>query len=236
MKIYKYLADHYEYIFPSKMKINFLSEEFVKGGKLLDVGCSDGRVAKGLSDKGFRIEAIDLSEDMIRVAKKVSRNEKDFKVSLMDMSKVDKHFSPNTFNGVYCIGNTLVHLKDYDLIEDTLIKFKKLLKPKGKLVIQILNYDFIYNKDIRELPLIDNEKLTFKRFYILEEKKVTFKINLKIKDTKEEGEGDTILFPIRKNQLERALEKAGFSSFDYYGGFDGKEYSIETMPLVVVAQ
>lgn len=234
MKIYKCLADYYQYIFPAGKKIEFLGEEFQDGGKLLDVGCSDGRVAKGLSDRGYLVDAFDLSEDMVRVAKEVS--EEDFNVSIMDMNDVDKYFKSSNFDGIYCIGNTLVHLRDYSEIEEQLKKFKSLIKENGKLVIQILNYDYIYNSNVENLPLINNKKVEFKRFYILENKRVTFKTKLKIKDTNEDFEAETILFPIRKDSLENSLKNAGFNNFSYYGGFDRKEWTSKSMPLIVVAQ
>lgn len=132
---YKNLADYYEFIFPSKKKIEFLNDEFQNESYLLDIGCSDGRVAKGLGEKGFKIEAIDLDEDMIRVAKEVNKDIEDVDVRLLDMIEVDKHFKPDSFDGIYCIGNTLVHLPNYKTIEDTLKGFKTLLKQNKKLII-----------------------------------------------------------------------------------------------------
>lgn len=229
------MADYYQYIFPSHKKIEFLNTEFKGFSDLLDVGCSDGRVAKGLSDKGFNIEAFDLNKEMVRVARDISKNEKDFKVSLIDMTRVDKHFEDNSFDGIYCIGNTLVHLKDYNLIENTIKKLKTLLKEDGKLVIQIINYDYIYDKNIKELPLIENEKLKFERYYELEKENVIFKTKLKIKETDEKFKGSVDLFPIRKDELEKALKSAGFNKFKYYGGFGRKKFSSKARPLIVVA-
>lgn len=233
---YKNLADYYEFIFPSKKKIEFLNDEFQNESYLLDIGCSDGRVAKGLGEIGFKIEAIDLDEDMIRVAKEVNKDIKDVNVKLLDMSQVDKHFQPNSFDGIYCIGNTLVHLPDYKTIEDTLKKFKNLLKKDKKLIIQILNYDYIYKNNIRELPLIQNEKIKFERYYTLKEEKTIFKTKLRINKTGQELDGQVELFPIRKEELEKALKEAGFNDFTYYGGFGKKDFSIDAMPLIVVAK
>lgn len=234
MQLYKYLADHYEYIFPAEKKIEFLDNIFKAKEKILDIGTSDGRVAKGLSHRGYYIEAIDLSEDMVRIARQVSKG--DFPVHAMDMMEVDEYFEEDSFDGIFCIGNTLVHLSDYKSIEETLKKFKKILRENESLVIQILNYDYIYNKNIEELPLIDNEKLSFKRHYVLEEESVIFQTKLKIKSTNKEYQSETILFPIRKNSLERALKEAGFREFKYYGGFGGKEFDPHALPLIVVAK
>lgn len=198
MTMYKNMADYYEYIFPVGKKAEFLKEKFMGRKSLLDIGCSDGRVAEALAGAGFKLEAIDLSEEGVS-----------FNAQVMDMTEVDKHFQEKSFDGIYCIGNTIVHLDSYKAIEKTIKGFKSLLKKNGKLIIQILNYDFIYNKN---------------------------KTELLIKETGENFKGSVNLFPIRKSELEEALKSAGFNSFTYYGGFDGKEFNNESMPLIVVAE
>lgn len=236
MTMYKNMADYYEHIFPVGKKAEFLKEKFMGRKSLLDIGCSDGRVAEALARAGFKLEAIDLSEEMIRVAKEISEEGVSFNAQVMDMTEVDKHFQEKSFDGIYCIGNTIVHLDSYKAIEKTVKGFKSLLKKNGKLIIQILNYDFIYNKNKTELPIIENGKIKFVRNYKLEEGNIVFNTELLIKETGENFKGSVNLFPIRKSELEEALKSAGFNSFTYYGGFDGKEFNNESMPLIVVAE
>lgn len=234
--MYKNMADYYEYIFPVGDKGEFLSKNFKGANTLLDIGCADGRVAKTLADKGFKVKAVDLSEDMVEVAKEVSKSNENLSVDLMDMTKLDQHFKKNSFDGIYCIGNTFVHLKSYELIEKTLKMIKSLLKKDGKLIIQILNYDFIYKNNKTELPLIENEKIKFKRSYELGRDNLVFKTTLLIKDTREEFKESSNLYPIRKSELEKALKEAGFDNLTYYGGFDESSFTKDSMPLIVIAK
>lgn len=236
MTIYKNMADYYQAIFPVGKKLDFLKEEFKGKKNLLDIGCSDGRVAEALSQEGFELEAIDLNEDMVRVAKEVSKAGSGFSVSQVDMTQVDGYFLESSIDGIYCIGNTLVHLDSYELIEETIKAFKRLLNKDGKLIIQILNYDFIYDNSIRELPLIENDKIKFKRKYELEEGNVVFSTKLLIKESGQEFKASVNLYPLRKSELERALKSAGFNSISYYGGFDGKDFSEKGLPLIAVAK
>lgn len=87
-----------------------------------------------------------------------------------------------------------------------------------------------------DLPLIENEKIRFERYYTLKDKEVIFKTKLNIKETGEELNGQVNLFPIRKEGLEKALRNAGFKNFTYYGGFGKKDFDIDSMPLIVVAK
>ena len=63
---YKILAPVYHHVFPVDGKDLFLSKCFKAQSHLLDIGCSDGRVAAGLSQMnlGYKIKAIDLDEDL----------------------------------------------------------------------------------------------------------------------------------------------------------------------------
>ncbi len=232
---YKYLADYYEHVFPAPPKAAFLSQHFKPSDQLLDIGCSDGRVAHALATKGYHVTGIDLSEDMVRVASKVSENGTLFKVHLLNMLKIKDLFS-EPFDGIYCLGNTLVHLSGEEEILDALEKCYATLKSSGILIIQILNYDAIFKNNITQLPLIDNDVLSFKRQYVLKDKAVTFKIALTIKDMGETYESSTTLYPIRKNRLEALLTQANFSKITCYGDYKGKPFEEDDLTLILCAQ
>jgi glycine/sarcosine N-methyltransferase len=233
---YKNLANVYEHIFPAMGKIDFLSGSFEPYGTILDVGCSDGRVALSLAEAGFKLEAIDLSEDMIRVAEKVSENEKHFKVKLMDMMTVSKHYPASHFDGLYCIGNTLVHLDNEKEILETLKAFKSILKEKGTAVIQIIHYNYVEANRIKMLPIIENEIVRFERFYTPRGKHMRFSTKLTLKETNEYFESETTLLAIKKEQLETLLYDAGFHSLEWYGNYRGVPLNSDHLQLIVVAK
>lgn len=233
---YKNMADVYHHIFPAKDKIDFLALQFKPGGYLLDVGCSDGRVAYEMTKKGFSLEAIDLSEDMIRIASEISDMGSLFHVKLMDMKQAASCFVADNFDGIYCIGNTLVHLSDKEQILTALKGFKDLLKEEGKLIIQIINYDYVYRNNIQSLPLIENETVRFERFYTLHDDSVTFKTKLNIKTTESNYEAETTLLALRKDDLESLLRQSGFTLFSWYSNYKGELFTDDGLPLIVVAE
>lgn len=104
-----------------------------------------------------RVEAIDFDTQMINYALKKHSNVQ-FKV--MDMKNIERYH-----DGIYCIGNTLVHLDDETEIKNMVEKFYHCLNENGTLVIQIVNYDRILKNHIETLPLIKNDKVEFIRHY-----------------------------------------------------------------------
>lgn len=231
---YENMAEVYHHIFPVGKKADFIQKKMVANSRVIDIGCSDGRVAKELVVRGYEVTGIDLSEEMVQVAKKISEDGRLFKVKTMDMIQIEAYYPKGHFDGAYCIGNTLVHLSNEGAIDKTIRSMANILKPGGKLVIQIINYDHIFSEQVKVLPMIENEFVKFERFYDLMDEKVGFRTVLEIKRSNHIIEKETYLFPIRKNGLENLLLTNGFSQISWYGGFDGRPFTKDSLPLIVV--
>lgn len=98
------------------------------GAHVLDVGCGPGTFSRYLKDKGFDIEGIDLSEEMLRIAKV---NVPDVKFQLMDMRQIT--FSDESYDGLL-VAYSLIHIPSKD-INNTLKGFNRILKSDGKILI-----------------------------------------------------------------------------------------------------
>jgi glycine/sarcosine N-methyltransferase len=233
--LYKNLAQVYHLIFPAAPKIPFLLEQFKDHKKLLDIGCSDGRVAELLSKIQHEVDAVDLSDDMIQIAQKNSKNDSLFRVQKLDMLKLSSHFEADAFDGLFCIGNTLVHLNNFLEIKQALLAFNTVLKPGGKLIIQILNYDYILKTKPSSLELIENESLRFERHYTYTSDKILFSTSLHIKENQSVLHGSTELLPLTKGELDSLLRETGFHTLTWYSGYSGVPFDANAIPLIVVA-
>ncbi|MDU5200632.1 class I SAM-dependent methyltransferase, partial [Finegoldia magna] len=132
-KFYDSISDNYEDIFqPNDKQISFLEE--LAHGKILDVACATGKVAKRLQDDGFDVMGIDLEEKFVNKA--INENKIDAKC--MNMLDIDK--LRDNFGLIYCIGNSLVHLDSTEKINEFLKKCYDKLDPNGSLVLQIINF------------------------------------------------------------------------------------------------
>lgn len=235
---YKNLAPVYHHVFPVGNKAIFLNSHFKHDAKLLDIGSADGRVAKALDDMncGYKITGIDLSEELIDVSKDVAKGSENIHIIKLDMNHISSIFPANSFEGIYCIGNTLVHLETLDAISKLLSDLYKILAPSGKLILQILNYEKILNEQITELPLIENDQISFIRKYEFINEKIDF---LSILNNKSSGlilESQTQLFPLTQKQLKKALRDCGFNNVAYFGDFSGNAYNENDLTLILVAE
>jgi len=138
---------------------------------------------------------------------------------------------------VLCFGNTLVHLSSEDEILNFLQQAKQLLKPGGKLMIQLINYDRIFNHGIKGLPTIENDEIRFVRnyHYTEDESKLDFETILSIKNSGEEIRNNVRLFPIRKERLHELIMQAGFGDICFYGNFKRAPFSADSIPLIIEA-
>jgi len=95
-----------------------LGKHFAKGEKILDMACGSGEYTIGLSKLNYDVTGIDLEEEMISKAQeKAKENGLALEFKLGDMLNTDAIFEANTFGGIFCIGNSLVHLINSDEIE-----------------------------------------------------------------------------------------------------------------------
>lgn len=240
-KFYSEVTGYYDEIFPlNPLQVEFVRDEFRSLDELyfLDAGCSTGKLAHELSQLGALGVGIDLNEEMIGEARKrYSSAFLTFKT--MDMIRIDRFFPATYFDVVICFGNTLVHLDSLAEVKAFLSQAAAVLKPGGKLLLQILNYDYILDSQITELPLIRTEKLEFRRYYALPgpgQKKLSFKTVLTDYSCGREIVNEIPLLPLRKKELEKLLLFSGFKTVRFYGGFRKEPFTGEHLPLITVAE
>ncbi len=234
MDFYTQISEYYKDIFPlNKAQVTFVKSYLDKGKatkSMLDIGCSTGDLSVELCDYFDVIAAIDTNEEMLEIAR-ANNNKIDFKnISMLD---VDTQFPSNTFDFVLCFGNTIVHLQNNNEIELLFQKVKTILKPNGKFLFQIINYDNVLDNNLKELPTIENNRIKFERYYNIDQNNmIDFSTTLTIKTTGEEIISSIKLFPARKQQIEQSLLKAGFENIISFSSFNKNEYSKNSLPLV----
>ncbi|BBE20496.1 methyltransferase [Aquipluma nitroreducens] len=238
---YTSIAPHYQHIFPfNPAQIEFLKHVLpYNGARVLDVGCATGDLAFALTHFGFPTWAFDFDVQMVQIAKQTKTEEAMFPVfEQMDMRQIDERFPESYFDTVICFGNTLVHLLNDDDIRKFIRSAFKVLLPEGKLAIQILNYQYIFENQIKSLPLIDNEYVRFERNYEFESDSelIDFNTKLTIKSTGQEIINSAKLYAIRQSKLQNILEEAGFSAIQFFGNFNREPLTACSLPLVLTCQ
>lgn len=227
-QFYNQIAEKYDFIFPlSPAHKTFFASE-LHGKTILDVGAATGNLTAYLSSQGYEVTAIDLSERLIAKAA-----EKGVTVQQLNMLTIDEL---PTFDNIICIGNTLPHLDSKTSVQLFLQKAYRQLTQGGKLVLQLVNFQKYFAQQqgdyLGNLPLIENDKVKFERYYYLnEEGKIRFKTILD--DTIKNEE---LLQPIFADQLTEWLTQIGFQAINLYGNFKKDPFDKEkSMALIVTA-
>ncbi len=233
MDFYTQISDYYNYIFPlNKAQLPFVKSSTSNENSLLDIGCGTGGLAISLSDVFEEVVAIDPNEKMLEIAQADTDNT-NIEFIVGGMLDIDMLFHDKTFDTILCFGNTVVHLQNLDEIGLFFKKVKNILKPEGKFLFQIINYDNVLDNNLTGLPTIENDDIRFVRNYSLTESKlIEFETILTLKETSESIINSVHLYPLRKQKAMAALKKAGFSNIQIYSNFKKDTYNQGSMPLV----
>jgi len=115
----------------------FVREHFVEPGRAIDLGCGTGRLALDLARRGFWTVAVDLSEEMLRVAAAKAREAKihvDFaKANLVDL----RAFADASFEYAACLFQTLGMIVDSKSRHRALAEVRRILRPGGCFILHV---------------------------------------------------------------------------------------------------
>lgn len=234
---YKPIAAYYEEIFPLKPVKTAFAASFLtkKNSRVLDIGCAVGELPAALAGRGRRVTGIDLDDAMIQRARnEMLRPDGAVDFFAMDMMTVGDHFESSCFDLVLCLGNTLVHLPSLEAMAAFMKGVAGLLKPGGVFALQIVNYDAVLGRDVKELPVLDGEHVRFERFYRFDEARhrVGFRSRLTVKETGETVENEVSLYPLTSVELQRLAAAAGFTEAEYFGDFKKSPYTPDSPALI----
>ena len=235
---YESIAKVYDYIFPKNRKqLEFVEsiKKISNEEKILDIGCATGNLTELLGEKTRNIVGIDLDKELLKEAKEKHPN---LNFENMNMLKINEKFEENSFDRVVSFGNTLVHLDSREEVEEFFQKVYKTLKFNGFFIVQIINYNRVIEKNIKNLPTINNEKVKFVRDYEYDKSigKVDFITELTIKEANLNIKNNIKLLALTKIEIQKFLGEIGFRNIEFYGDFEGRELSDNSEALIFVAQ
>ncbi len=103
-----------------------------KGKKILDLACGQGFFSHALAAQGATITGVDISPELIEIARKHAGHNEDFYISGADnLSK----FKDKSFDSAVCV----LALQNIEKMPQTLKEVGRILKEKGKFVL-VLNH------------------------------------------------------------------------------------------------
>lgn len=238
MKFYDDIRGHYDAIFPlTEEKVTFVKAlaKAQEAKSLLDVGCATGKFCHRMTPWFDRVDGFDLDAAMVALAaERYTGHGLNFRVG--DMTVTETVFDHGPYDVVTCFGNTLVHL-DREGLDKALGSIRRCLGEDGVFLGQIINYDYVATENLQGLPLIDNEVVRFDRHYRWQEAaRLDFTGKLTVKATGAVSENTISLWPIKRQALTEALEKAGFNTLTFYKNYLGEKADGGHLPLIFTAR
>lgn len=147
-------------------KLLFQMIEIKEGMKILDVGCGTGNFSMKLAEMGCRVTGIDISEEMLSIArKKVAEKGLDIKFINMDIN--DLKFEENEFDAA-------VSMAAFEFIEDgrtALESLQKIVKKDGLVAIGTISSDSEWGQLYQSREVAENSVFKYAKFKTLEEMK-----------------------------------------------------------------
>lgn len=226
-KTFSYYYDEIMEVIEYDLWVDFVKAYLKDNSNILDLACGSGTFAHAINNLGYKISGLDLSEDMIRVAKeknKINHSEIDFQIQDMCSFNYEKKFDVITcfFDSVNFLTKENIK-KLFDSVFDN-------LKEKGYFIFDIFTYNkmrHFHNTTIKDtlsvgkykwkmkvksnvinhkITIIDNKEKVVEKYYeyyydyeeLLDPRFKVVKIITDFKDTLDLENGERILVVLQK--------------------------------------
>ncbi len=185
-----------------------------------DLGCGTGIDSVALTLLGLKVDSFDPSPEMIKVAM-MNAKRKEINISFYN-NPIE--LIPDGFNYKYglviSLGNTFANVTK-EKFYASVNKCFNLLRKKGTLLIQVLNYEKVIKEEKRIVNITKGKAEYFVRFYDFFNDEITFNI-LKFGNENPAKYNliSTRLYSHTKSDFEHNLKSVGFSSLEFFSDFN----------------
>jgi len=219
-----------------------VAREILPGAGVFDAGCGTGRYSRELARRGYIVHGVDLSPELIEVAKGTVVGERTGGVSFA----VADILAPPTarYAAIVCRG-VLNDIIDDDRRDAVFAAFARTLRPHGALILDVREWGASAERKTRE-PIFrkrvstDRGELTFTSVTELDAERRLLLISERHELV---GRGDQRVsdyqFVMRcweREELGMLFARHGFGNIEYFGAYDHGVEVGATDRLVAVAQ
>jgi len=212
----------------------------VPGARLLDAGCGTGRYAIELGRRGYVVEGVDQSPELVDVAKRSAIHPGSVSFDVGNLLALPDH----RYDAILCRG-VLNDVVDTGSREAVFSSFAGALRREGVLILDVREWEATKDRKQRE-PLFrksvdtDRGKLTFTSITELDPERQQLLLSETHTLVNDAGEHSRdYRFVMRcwtRTELESVFERGGFSSVEYFGAYDPAVHAGATDRLVAVAR
>lgn len=220
----------------TEKEVAFIEDVLDERGPVLDLCCGTGRHSIIMSQHGWNIIGLDLSRNLLAIAKKrMEQNKADFPLIRADMRCFP--FRNRVFKGVFNMFTSFGYLpSDTDDLK-CLNEVQRVLKDHGLFLIDVVNKEYVM-KIYKERDWAEYEP-----FYLLESRVIDTRKSMLLSEWTIIGKGTNEIRHVQHNlrlyslpKLRRLLHKANLRIKRVYGGYDKKEFSRDASRMILLAQ
>jgi len=198
-------------------------------GKILDMTAGAGRHAINFAKRGFNVTAVDLSKNLLKVAKE-NASVYDFNIDFIH-SDIRKFETNDKFELVL---NLFTSFGYFDSDEENFGLVRKaynFLKSGGYFVLDYFNRNYL------EKNLVPSSVETINETVINQNRSIRGNRVIKEIEIRKNGNTKKYFESVRMfsfNELKTELEYTGFKINSTFGDLDGKPFVLETSPRVII--
>lgn len=265
--IWDRLAPYYDRLFPpGRAQLDFIGRVAAgmahPGRRLLDVGCATGGYALALAEAGFEVTGVDISAEMVRLARTRAQTWEAERRSrfppgrlpppprflVADATNLEELPADEKapFDVVICLGNTLAGLLSAAELGAALGEMARVLGYGGRAILQTVNYDRFAatgRMDFPPLVVPGPDGLVLDRAYKTRpDGLVTFVTTLRRPAPPDGDEApevlraETVLRPTQQEELSTIARMAFHGEVAVYGDFLFTPWSAASPATIVVAE
>jgi len=197
--------------------------------KLLDMAAGAGRHAINFAQRGFNVTAVDLSKNLLQVAKQ-NASAYDFQIDFVH-SDIRKFEPNNKFNLVLSLFTSIGYFDNDEENFELLRKAYHFLKPGGYFVLDYFNRDYL-EKNLVPSSVETINGAEINQYRSIREKRVIKEIEIRKNGATKKYIESVRMFSFDELQIE--LENTGFKINSTFGDLDGKPFVLETSPRVII--
>ena len=219
----------------TETQLKFLKTQLKPDGYVLDLACGTGRHSIPLNQQGFNMVGLDVSANLLRIAKMRGRG--------VQLVRGDMRFLPfksEAFTAAVSMDTSFGYLPSESDDAQSLRELRRVLKQAGAVIVDVFNRQNLTAKYHGKNQTPKSKEYT--SFFLQQSRTVSGSGDWLCDSwtVRDKAGGQTKIFEhtVRlydPTKLRGLLEKAGFAVKKVYGGYEAENFGPDSPRLIVAA-
>lgn len=196
---------------------------------VLDMAAGSGRHAIILAKRGFNVTAVDLSDNLLAIAKKYAEKEN---VNIEFIHSDIRKFKPQKkYDLVLNLFTSIGYFEKDEENYYVLNKAYKMLNNNGYFVLDYFNKDYL-KKNLVPSSIEEIDGTVISQYRFIKGERIIKEISID-----KEGKTENYFESVRmfdKDELINMMEKLGFKIISTFGDFLGMPFELESSPRIII--